>query len=137
MKHGPREICCEPRCKNRRRKDRRRCHKCESRRKRAANPLWAAWRALKDHAAARGIAFRLKFIHWRPIAIQSDYVNRTGLNGHCLTVDRIDNTKGYFWSKDERRNNIQFLTRAKNSEKKARQDEIRIRAGYAWKERYK
>lgn len=89
--------------------------------------MHTAWRRLKDHAKERGIPFRLKFIHWRPIAIQSDYVNRTGSNGHCLTVDRIDNTKGYS------RANIQFLTRAKNAEKQGKRDEIRLKAGLAWK----
>jgi hypothetical protein len=96
--------------------------------------MWAAWRALKDHARARkskrwpmGIPFRLGFYTFRKFALQSDYLNRTGPNGHCLTVDRIDDNRGYF------KNNIQPMTRAKNAEKKARQEAIRMRAGYAWK----
>jgi len=121
-------LCCEPYCRNRRRKDRRRCFKHDARRKRAANPMWAAWRALKDHARARGISFRLSLFHFRKFALVTDYLNRTGNNGHCLTVDRIDNRFGYYPK------NIQPLTRAENATKKARQDAIRMKAGYAWKE---
>lgn len=93
--------------------------------------MWSAWRQLKDHAKARGISFRLTFRQWLPIARQSDYVNRTGSNGHCLTVDRIDNTKGYFLR------NVQFLTRAENTMKQARRDAIRLQAGLKWQENYK
>lgn len=134
VKHGPPELCREPRCKNPRRFNRKRkrydllvCHKHESRRKRAANRMRAAWQSLKDHAKARGISFRLSFYHFRKFALQTDYLNRTGRNGHCLTVDRINNRRGYYFK------NIQPLTRIKNSEKRARQDEIRMKAGYAWK----
>lgn len=137
MKRGPRNICCEPYCKNQRRKDRRRCHKCDCRRKRKANPMWSAWRALKDHAKERksqrwpnGIPFHLKLCDFIRFAKQSGYLNRTGINGHCLTVDRIEETRGYF------KNNVQPLTRIKNSEKKARQDKIRMKAGMKWQERY-
>lgn len=139
MKNGTeRGLCCEPRCKNRRRKDRHRCHTCDCRKKRAADRMWAAWRSLKDHAKARkskkwpnGIPFRLPLAAFVRFAKQSDYLNRTGINGHCLTVDRINEDRGYYT------NNIQPLTRAKNSEKKARQDKIRIEKGYAWQENYK
>lgn len=95
--------------------------------------MWAAFRALKDHAKARkskrwpgGIPFHLDLGTFIRFAKQTDYLNRTGLNGHCLTVDRIVETRGYF------KNNIQPLTRIKNSEKKARQDKIRMEAGMAW-----
>lgn len=135
MKNGPDDICIEPRCKNRRRKDRRRCHKCDSRRKRKANPMWAAWRALKDHAKARksekwpdGIPFRLGLGTFILFAKQSQYLNRTGLNGHCLTVDRINDDRGYF------KNNIQPMTRIKNAIKQGKRDAIRMKAGLAWTE---
>lgn len=91
----------------------------------------AAWRDLKDHAKARGISFRLSFTTFRQFALQSDYLNRKGNEARCLTVDRIDNLKGYT------KNNIQPLTRAENTMKKARQDAIRLAKGYAWKEKYK
>lgn len=98
--------------------------------------MWAAWRALKDHAKARksrkwrrGIPFHLTLHEFTRFAKQTNYLNRSGSNGHCLTVDRIDDDRGYF------KNNIQPLTRIKNSEKKARQDAIKMAAGMAWKEK--
>lgn len=99
--------------------------------------MWAAWRALKDHAKARksekwpdGIPFKLNLGTFIKFAKQTDYLNRTGANGHCLTVDRIDDDRGY------EKGNLQPLTRIKNSEKKARQDKIRMEAGMRWQEKY-
>jgi hypothetical protein len=86
----------------------------------------AAFRALKDHAVARGIEFGLSFVTFRQFALQTDYLNRTGRNGHCLTVDRKDNLRGYVPG------NIQPLTRAENTIKKAKRDAIRMEKGYAW-----
>lgn len=102
----------------------------EQRRFRAKNPMLAAWRALKDHAKARGIPFRLKLATFVVFARKSDYLNRKGNGPHCLTVDRRNNLLGYT------ARNIQPLTRAANSMKKARQDEIRMKAGFAWQENY-
>lgn len=132
IKNGAaRGLCCELRCKNSRRKDRLRCHTCESRRKRAKNPMRAAFRSLKDHAKARGILFRLSFVTFRKFALRSDYLNRRGNGKHCLTVDRIKNDKGYTPS------NIQPLTREANSMKRMIWDAVRMERGMAWKEKYK
>lgn len=87
----------------------------------------SAWRAVKDHAAGRGIYFNLPFEYFRRFALRSDYLNRTGLNGHCLTVDRKNNLRGYVVG------NITFMTRRQNAIKRARHDAIRIKAGFAWK----
>jgi hypothetical protein len=87
----------------------------------------AAWRNLKDHAAARGIYFKLPFAYFRRYALRSNYLNRKGNGAQCLTVDRINNLRGYIVG------NITFLTRQQNSIKQARRDEIRLRAGLAWK----
>ena len=89
--------------------------------------MWSAWRCLKDHAKARGIPFKLSLAVFRRFALQTDYLNETGNGAHCLTVDRIDNLKGYT------PRNIQPMSRAKNSEKKMRQDAIRMTAGFKWK----
>ena len=88
----------------------------------------AAWRALKDHAKARGIPFKLPFPIFRKFALQTQYLNLTGSTRDCLTVDRIKNDRGYV------RGNIQPLTRAENSMKKARHDAIRMKAGFSWRD---
>lgn len=109
----------------------------DTRRKRKKNPMRAAYRNLKDHAKARksdfwpnGIPFRLTFPSFRYFALRSDYLNRTGNGGHCLTVDRIDATKGYV------KGNLQPLTRIANSIKKAKIDAIRMKAGFSWVEKH-
>lgn len=90
--------------------------------------MWSKWRQLKDHAKARGIPFRLSLAVFVKFALQSDYLNRTGPTGTCLTVDRIENLKGYTPK------NIQPLTRSANAMKQARRDAIRMKAGFAWKD---
>lgn len=128
MKNGTtRGLCCEPRCKNRRRKDRLRCFTHDTRRNRANHPMRHAYRNLKAHAKSRGIPFSLTFIVFRRFALRTDYLNRTGQKGSCLTVDRRNNLKGYTPQ------NIQPLTRAENSMKQARRDAIRMTAGFARK----
>lgn len=99
--------------------------------------MWAAWRALKDHAKGRksekwpnGIPFTITLGYFIRFAKQTDYLNRTGLNGHCLTVDRKNDDRGYV------KGNLQPLTRAENAMKQARRDKIRHEKGFAWQENY-
>ncbi len=91
----------------------------------------AAYRALKDSAARRRISFKLPYPIFKHFAIQSDYLNRKGNGAHCLTVDRIDNSKGYCVG------NIQALSRAENAIKGAKRDKIRMEKGYSWESKYK
>jgi hypothetical protein len=91
----------------------------------------AAYRRLKDKAKARGITFRLTFQAFRKFALQTEYLNRTGNGRFCLTIDRINNLKGYT------SRNIQPLTRAANAIKQAKSDERRMAAGMVWKEKRK
>lgn len=106
--------------------------------------MHTAWRRAKDHAKSRkskkwpdGIPFKITIGQFIIFAKQSDYLNRTGNNGRSLTIDRIDDDRGYIFSRNPKLNNIQPLTRIKNSEKKARQDKIRLEKGYAWQQNEK
>lgn len=91
--------------------------------------MWAAWRALKDRAKRRKIPFSITLLQFRKFALETNYLNRTGLGKHCLTVDRKNNLKGYT------PRNIQALTREENVIKQAKRDAIRMKAGFAWKEK--
>lgn len=130
MKNGPPTLCCEPRCDRLRRKDRRRCHMHDQRRKRAADPIYAAWRNLKDSAKRRCIEFRLSLKYFTKFALQTQYLTRKGPYGGCLTVDRKNNLRGYVAG------NIQPLTRSENTRKQAKRDAIRLQKGYSWQENY-
>lgn len=102
------------------------CHKCRSRSWRTNQPMRAAYIRLKSHAADRKIPFTISFRHFECFARKSELIGQQGLTGDALTVDRRDNLKGYVVG------NLQVMTRRKNSEKKARHDAIRMKAGYAW-----
>lgn len=121
--------CKTPHCRNRRRKDGRDCHKCHIRAWRAANPMRAAFRALKDHAAARDILFTITFSEFREFAEQCDYVDLKSNTARGLTVDRIKNTKGYVPG------NLQPMTRSENSVKRAKYDQRRMESGFSWMRR--
>lgn len=134
-KRTPRKKCSTPLCRNLRVPKKKngesngaKCYKCRARIYRAANPYFAAYRAQKDHAQARGISFTVGFQYWKRFAEESGLLQNRGLSANALTVDRKDNLKGY------EEGNLQAMTRAKNSEKAAKRDAIRMKQGYAWKE---
>lgn len=122
-----RTRCMVSFCRNFRATGRRICHKCRNRRYRDRNPMRAHFDTLRTHARARGIEFSLTFQQFAQFASESSYLELTGPFRMCLTVDRIDNTKGYVAG------NIQPLTRSANSVKRCKQDAARMRHGYAWK----
>lgn len=85
-----------------------------------------AFARLRDHAAERGIEFTISFEEFERFATETNYVTRTGNERESLTVDRKDNLKGYIPG------NIRALTRAENTAKRNKHDEIRFKKGYAW-----
>lgn len=109
-------------------KGRRMCSRCHMRQWRTTRPLQAAFATLRDHARARGIEFTITLPEFRKFVLQSGYLTRRGNAGACLTVDRVDNLRGYVPG------NLQPLTRSENSVKRAKFDACRMRAGYSWRE---
>jgi hypothetical protein len=89
----------------------------------------AAYATLRDHARERGIEFTIGFPEFEEFARQSDYLGQKGLGGDCLTVDRIDNLRGYVSG------NIQPMTRSENSVKRCKFDAMRQSCGYVWMNR--
>ena len=121
-----RGLCATPYCRNRRRENRSDCHTCKSRKHRAAHPEKFAFRSLKAHAKERGIEFAITFEQFMEVALKSDYIEKKGNHAQGLTVDRINNLKGYIL------NNVCVMTRSENSVKRAKFDAIRMKAGYSW-----
>lgn len=106
------------------------CHRCRTAVWRKNNPMRAAYHRLKSHAADREILFTITFAEFECFAKRTEYLCKTGPFGHSLTVDRKNNLLGYTAQ------NIKAMTRAKNSEKLAKRDQIRMERGYGWQTKY-
>lgn len=76
---------------------------------RKLNPKQAAYRALKDHAAARKIGFSLSFDAFLEMTDAAGYWTRSSENwGDVLSIDRIDPVQGYT------ENNVRVITLSEN-----------------------
>lgn len=104
------------------------CHACRAAIWRKNSPVRAAYNRQRAHAKERGIEFRISFEHWRAFALKSELIGNQGQTAESLTVDRRNNLKGYVVG------NLQVMTRAANSAKLAKEDEIRMKKGFAWAE---
>lgn len=102
------------------------CHACRCAAWRANQPFRDAYVRLKSHAVQRGLDFAISFEYFHTFAVQTKLLTQRGIHGEALTVDRIDNLRGYVPG------NIQPLTRSANSVKRAKQDQMRMTRGYAW-----
>jgi hypothetical protein len=87
------------------------CDTCESREKFAKNPILRLFHNLKSGAKRRKIPFALPFAWFCAAAMASGYDKNHGQAATALTVDRIDNRRGYV------PDNVQFLTHSENSRK--------------------
>jgi len=92
------------------------CGKCRSKKWKAKNPLRYYYNALKQRAKQRGKEFKLTFEEYRKLAIESGYHERRGRGALCLSLDRIDNDKGYEIG------NLRAITVSENSMKGQRQE---------------
>jgi hypothetical protein len=97
------------------------------RRWRASSPMRAQYERVKSEAAKKKVPFTISFHYFKTFCELTRYIERTGPFKHCMTIDRIDNLKGY------EPGNIQPLTRAKNAEKRNKYDKIRMEKGYRWR----
>ena len=79
------------------------------RRWREHSPLKAAFATLRNNAKRRGIEFTLSLPDFALFCEQTNYLALKGLGPDDMTIDRINNYKGY------EAGNIQMLTRRENS----------------------
>jgi hypothetical protein len=76
-----------------------------------SHPLQRAFHNLRTHAKERGKDFSLTFTEFVVFAERTDYMQRKGKTSLSLSIDRIDNSKGYSAS------NIQAISLRENSRK--------------------
>ena len=85
------------------------CSRCRSRRWRAKFPLHYAFHHLRNRAKERGHEFGLTLEQYIAFAVKTDYAKLKGKSSLSLSIDRIDNNRGYF------ADNIQAITLRENS----------------------
>ena len=71
------------------------CYTCRSRNVRKANPIRAAYENLRQSVKRRGHEFTITFEYFTQFCREYDYIRGKGKTAKSLSVDRIDNTKGY------------------------------------------
>jgi hypothetical protein len=106
--------CLTPRCHGT--VEKKKCHspycsRCRTRRWNESHPLARAFHNLRSHAAERGKDFSLTFEQFKIFAVRTDYMARKGKTSLSLSIDRIDNSRGYCFE------NIQAITLRENSRK--------------------
>lgn len=85
------------------------CHKHYQARWRFLNPKQAGYRALRDHAVARGLEFSIPFEYYLAVMdMAASFDPGAEKRGDRVTVDRKDPTIGY------RMGNLQLLTLSEN-----------------------
>lgn len=106
-------TCNTPHCTNKPRAGKKFCHKCRNIKYRAANPMRAAFQALKDNAKRRGIFFDLTYQQFAQFCYETNYIAGKGRSSLSYSIDRITDgkTPGYTIS------NIQKVTVRFNSQK--------------------
>ena len=87
------------------------CSKCRNRRWREKFPLHYSFKNLRVRAKQRGKDFTLTRQEYIKFAIQTDYASMKGRSSLSLTINRIDNSRGYH------ADNIESITKSENSRK--------------------
>lgn len=108
--------CTTPFCRNKKATNRTVCHKCKAHKYKQSHPIEYAYANLRANAKRRGKEFNLSLSDFRNFVISTGYLLNTGKDADSLTIDRIDNTKGYEIG------NIEILTRGQNSHKRMTKD---------------
>lgn len=107
-------VCCVRWCDHHVRTSKRGgffCYRCAQRRNRERNPLVYAYKTLRSNARRRRHRFTLTLEEFEVFCIETGYLARKGRNPDSLTIDRIDDRKGY------EAGNLQVLTLVENVRK--------------------
>lgn len=87
------------------------CEKCAKAKWRSDNPLKAAFHNLKTNAKRRGKEFSLTLADFEAFCFETNYISGKGKSKTSLTIDRIDNTRGYHLD------NLRVITNEENARK--------------------
>lgn len=87
--------CSTPYCRNVARKSRKLCCTCGTDAWRKKHPIRYLWHNLKHHAKDRGHDFTISYEWWEKFCERTQYHILKGREPNSLTVDRINETRGY------------------------------------------
>lgn len=88
------------------------CYKHRSREYAQRRPLMYKFNAIRLNARRRGKEFTITFDYFERLAIESGYDKLSGRKSESLTLDRIDESKGYVPG------NVQVITNRANIRKR-------------------
>lgn len=106
--------CLTPRCRglvNKKKHKTNKCSRCKWKRFKENNPLKYSFGNLRRRAKQRKKEFALTFEQYRDFAIKTDYARLKGKTSLSLSIDRIDDSRGYIAE------NIQAISLRENSRK--------------------
>lgn len=105
--------CATPYCRGKAVKGRgMTCGTCKTKKWREANPVKYAFDTLRTNAKRRGHVFALTFAEFSIFCEATKYMEKKGITGQSLSIDRIDPRIGYVIT------NIQVMTLSGNSRKR-------------------
>ncbi len=112
---------CETKfCRNAAANGRHFCPKCRSRQFKEAHPLKYSFNLLRSGAKRRGKVFTVTFEEYEKLAKETGYDVGKGKSADCLSIDRIDNSKGY------EPGNLRVITISENVKKQRRLEFVGI-----------
>lgn len=106
-------ICITLFCRKKTTHNKRICPRCNKRKQKENNPIKLQYWNKKYNAKKKGKQFNLSYEYFEKMAIESGYDKNSGSkSSNALTIDRIDNTKGY------EEGNVRIITRLENTYKR-------------------
>lgn len=87
------------------------CNTCKSEEFFLRYPAKRAFHNLKNNAKRRGKEFNLSYDWFLKFVTDTNYIEKKGREPHSLSIDRIDNSKGYT------EDNLQVITFSENASK--------------------
>lgn len=112
--------CTTKYCRNEARKGKKICYKCASKKYKERHPENYFFNALRNNARRRGKEFIISLNEFREFCERTAYMELKGKTADSLSIDRINNEKGY--SID----NIQAISLRYNSQKQKSDREERL-----------
>lgn len=100
--------CATKFCRRKRAPNRTLCHRCRNKKYAQRNKIVYAFNVLKSNAKRRCKEFTLTLDEFKTFCTNTGYINNKGTTSNSMTIDRIDNSRGYSFD------NIRVLTLSEN-----------------------